>query len=142
MESKKEEALGRSILDFIDPHEHSKATATIERVLAEGAAKNIEHTLIRKDGASFPAEVSDALIRDAAGTPKAIIATIRDIAERKRAEREHEDLLLRLAKRVQELQCLCRVGEAVRQGGTLEEIIQEVVWFIPPALRLPFWSIC
>jgi len=44
------------------------------------------YTGIRKDGSTFPAEVSTAVIRDAAGNPEALMAVYRDISDRRRAE--------------------------------------------------------
>jgi PAS domain S-box-containing protein len=55
-----------------------------------------EYTGVRKDGSRFTAEVSSALLRDDAGEPKAFMAVIRDITERRRArealEREYRTL--------------------------------------------------
>jgi PAS domain S-box-containing protein len=52
--------------------------------------------LLRKDGTTFDAEVSSAVIRDAMGNPEALMAVYRDISERKRAEevirQSHDEL--------------------------------------------------
>jgi len=54
----------------------------------------VETTLLRKDGTRLIGELNAALIKDTYGRPEALVATMRDITERKRAEealRESEE---------------------------------------------------
>jgi hypothetical protein len=48
--------------------------------------RSTEYTSLRQDGTTVPVEASSVVIRDAAGQPKAVMAVIRDITQRKRAE--------------------------------------------------------
>lgn len=82
-----EELIGRSAFELIAPEDHEKAIKNLQKTLTENFIRNIEYTLLRKDGSRFIGELSASLIRNAYGKPKAFIATTRDIAERKQAEK-------------------------------------------------------
>ena len=60
------------------------------KTLEAGSTKNVECTLLKKDGQEYPAELSASLIRDASGNPQSIVAITRDITERKRMTRISE----------------------------------------------------
>ncbi|HEY9637065.1 MAG TPA: PAS domain S-box protein [Coleofasciculaceae cyanobacterium] len=101
------EILGVSSLNLIAPEDHSLAAGSLERILTLGSIRNVEYTMLRKDGSRFPAEVSASLIRDAQGNPQAIISLVRDITERKAAEdalkKAKQDLALRVEQRTAQL---------------------------------------
>lgn len=93
-----EEMVGKSAFDLISPEEWPRAIENIQETLETGEIRNIEYTLLKKDGTPFPAELSASLIRDPEGKPKAFTAVLRDITERKQAEsalRESEERLRR-----------------------------------------------
>jgi PAS domain S-box-containing protein len=92
-----EELIGKNILDFIAPEEFERARANTEKLMRYGVIRNLEYTLIRKDGTCFTGEVNSALLRNPQGKPQIIIRTIRDITERKQAETE----LVRIQKAVE-----------------------------------------
>ena len=75
-------AVGRSgLMDANDPR--------LEALLAERTRKGKafgELTMLRKDGSSFPIEISSALFRDRQGNTRTSMV-VRDITERKRAEK-------------------------------------------------------
>lgn len=79
-----EEFIGKSAFGFFPLSEVSKATKYMGITRADGISKNIEFNLQRKDGSTFPAELSAALIKNEIGIPVAFIAVTRDITERKR----------------------------------------------------------
>ncbi|MHB9072298.1 MAG: PAS domain S-box protein [Desulfobaccales bacterium] len=76
--------IGTRLLDLIDPADRPRFLEDTRKLLETGTLGNAEYSFVRKDGTSFPAELSAALTVDAAGTPKAFTGTIRDITERKR----------------------------------------------------------
>jgi len=89
-----EELISRSAFELIAPEDHERAMKNLQKTLKEDFVRNIEYTLLRKDGTRFIGELSASLIKDAYGKPKAFIATTRDITEHKRAEetlRESEE---------------------------------------------------
>jgi len=83
-----EELLGASALDFIALEDQQRAVENIPTALENGILRNVEYTLLKKDGIPFPAEVNASVIESADGKPNAILVLIRDITERKRAGRE------------------------------------------------------
>ena len=95
-----EEFIGKQTVDFIVQEDHQRFLANFNRTLEEGVTRDIEYTFIRKDGTRFPGEVSGAVILDRAGKPESLMALVKDISERKRAqealEREHRTLRLLL----------------------------------------------
>ncbi|MBD3289151.1 PAS domain S-box protein [candidate division KSB1 bacterium] len=91
-----QELLGRNALEFIEPPEHARALKNMQRTLREGEIKKTEYTMLQRDGTHFIGEVRVALVRDANGSPKGIIATTRDISERIIADRERSLLMSQL----------------------------------------------
>jgi PAS domain S-box-containing protein len=88
------EMIGISALDMIAPEDHERALANMQLTLEQGSIKNIEYTLRRKDGSTYPAEISAAPILDSEGKPRAFSGIIRDITEIKKsgkALRESEE---------------------------------------------------
>lgn len=89
-----EDLLGRSVFEFLPPEEHEHATANLQKTLATGFSGTLEYKMRRLDGSPFIGELRSALVKDGQGRPKAFIATVRDITERKLAEqalRESEE---------------------------------------------------
>ncbi len=86
-----EELIGKSAFAFIAPDYHEEAAKNLKKTLAEGAVRDLEYTMLKKDGTQFIGELNASLIRDIKGEPKAFIAITRDITERKKAERELSD---------------------------------------------------
>ncbi len=91
-----EELVGRSIFDFLIESDRKRLAENMANLLKTGVRRNTEYTAIGRDGSPVPTEMSSALIRDAHGEPKAVMAVIRDIADRKRTrdalEREYRTL--------------------------------------------------
>jgi PAS domain S-box-containing protein len=84
--SDNDEVLGRSMLSWVAPEDQGKVSANIMHLLTEGTLTDTEYTLIKKDGTRFIGEVSAAVIHSSDGSPMRMIAIIRDVTERKRAE--------------------------------------------------------
>jgi PAS domain S-box-containing protein len=80
------ELIGRFADELIAIEDRSRVALSLHRVLRQGSIRDVEYTMLRKDGSRFPAEVSASLIQDALGNPQAIIALVRDITQRKSAE--------------------------------------------------------
>ncbi len=105
-----EELYGRDPLDLVAPEDHDEFRANMQRTLQSEVLRNIEYTLLRRDGTRYVAELSSSLIRDANGRPQAMMAVIQDItAARNRTEealrREHRVLreMLRVQDRERQL---------------------------------------
>jgi PAS domain S-box-containing protein len=88
---KEDELLGTNALDLISPEDRDKAAAEVAQIMQAGHARNVELTLVRKDGSNFQAELNAAMIRDVAGEPWRMVSYTRDITERKRMDKELRD---------------------------------------------------
>lgn len=83
----KDELLGRSTYDLVAENDRAKAQENIKKTSDQGLTKDVELTLLRKDGREFRSEVSVSLMRDRAGHPMGLVAAMADITERKQAEK-------------------------------------------------------
>jgi PAS domain S-box-containing protein len=79
------EMIGKTFLDHIPPEERPRLFEHFKKTLQTGNSQAMEHTALKKDGSSFPAEINASLLVDTQGRPKGTIAIVRDITERKRA---------------------------------------------------------
>lgn len=83
-----EELLEKSFLDITAPEDRPHVSKNLEKTLGSGGVKNVEYTLLKKNGEKFPGELSASLILDQEWKPKAVIRIVRDITDRKQAEEE------------------------------------------------------
>ena len=106
-----DEFIGKSAFSLFHMDNVAKAVKTMDITFADGLARNIEFDLLRKDGSTFPAELSAALVKNEFGAPVAFIAITRDITERKRIANQlhnvNEQLRLQLDE-IQKLQAILR----------------------------------
>jgi PAS domain S-box-containing protein len=85
------EALGHHAADFVD--DPLQLAACLENVRSNGKC-TMELVAKRKDGSTFPAEVSGSLVLDDRGQPMGIVAFCIDLTDRRAAEarlKENED---------------------------------------------------
>jgi PAS domain S-box-containing protein len=81
-----QQLVGESLLDHVIEADRLRVGADIAELIEKGKQGNMEYTVFRRDGTTVPIESSSVLMRDAQGQPMALLAMIRDISERKRAE--------------------------------------------------------
>jgi len=77
---------GLNGFDFVAPEDRDRAVQNAKRTLETGGVRNVEYNLVRKDGTRIPVELSASVIRDSNGQPRAFIAVVRNVEERKRSE--------------------------------------------------------
>ncbi|HEX2089530.1 MAG TPA: EAL domain-containing protein [Actinomycetota bacterium] len=82
------ELIGRSALELIHPDDVETATEAIREGLLEGKTFRSEIRVKHKDGRWVTVEGAGTAIHDEHGNPAMLQATMRDITERKRAEKE------------------------------------------------------
>ncbi len=81
-----EEVIGRYVLEFIAPEDREKAAYHMQETLEKGAVRNVEYTMLRKDGSRFVGELSAAALRDTKGAPTSFVGITRDITKRRHTE--------------------------------------------------------
>ena len=121
----------------LTPRKWHAAEANIlkDQVLARGYSDVYEKEYRRKNGTVVPVELRTILIRDAAGRPTGMWASIRDITERKRAETElqraHAELERRVRERTADLEASREaLAQSEEQFRQMAESIQEVFWLV------------
>ena len=100
-----DEAVGRNILDFIDPSYHEKVKKAISDLLLEHKSQSEEYMALRQDGSAIFVEIHTEIIKGNNGKPDTLVSVIRDISERKKYE---EDLN---ASRARYFDLLNSIGE-------------------------------
>jgi PAS domain S-box-containing protein len=83
---RRDELLGKSALALIAPKDRKRAGANIQKTLEKGFVKNVEYTMLRKDGKSFIGELDASLVKDSKGKPAAFIATVRNVTKQRQSE--------------------------------------------------------
>ncbi len=80
-----EAAIGKFIVDYVATEDRARALGCFEDTLRGQLVSAEPFTLRRHDGSQFTGEISTAVLREAGGNPKAVLAITRDITERRRA---------------------------------------------------------
>jgi PAS domain S-box-containing protein len=81
-----DELLGRSVLDWVVPADQERALANIKKNREGIPSRNSQYTLVKKNGEGFIAEIHASVLKAADGNVTGMVAFLRDITERKRAE--------------------------------------------------------
>jgi PAS domain S-box-containing protein len=84
----REEVLGRDIMELTVGSGEAAAAEEIMETLKAGETWEGEFVVRRKDGSTFPAHVTDSIIRDAEGRPVGMVGVSTDITKRKQTEQE------------------------------------------------------
>ncbi len=83
--AKKEDFLGKNMLEFMPPREHKRALQLSLQAMSTGEGYRSEFFALTKDGFEILVEVAAAVVKDN-GKTIGFIDIIRDITERKKAE--------------------------------------------------------
>jgi PAS domain S-box-containing protein len=97
------ELLNKNILDLIPAREHGKADISI---LKDRIIRNVEYTLLKRNGELFDAELSATVTADKDGHTAGVVCVARDITRRKQAEkilRDSEERFRQLADNIREV---------------------------------------
>jgi len=85
---KKEKAIGKELTALFPSAEQDKMREILKITLAEGLTQNVEIGLSRVGREPLICEISTTLIQERDGKPKAFMAIIRDISQRKKLEQQ------------------------------------------------------
>jgi PAS domain S-box-containing protein len=86
-----EDLVGLNAFEFVAPEDRARAVENAQRTLQTGGVRNVEYEILRRDRSRIAVELSASLIRDPSGNPRAFIATVRDITDRKRVAEEQRE---------------------------------------------------
>lgn len=83
-----EDIIGLNSLDLLPPEDQEKALNYFQEGIEEGFVREMQYTMLRKDGSRLYGEVNASGVRDSKGNLKGFIVVLRDITERKKIEKE------------------------------------------------------
>lgn len=86
--SSREDFIGKNAFELIAERDRERTKDNMTKTLNSGLIRNVEYTLLTRDGGEYPAELSASLIRDASGMPIGFVAVTKDISDRKRMEQQ------------------------------------------------------
>ncbi len=120
----KEEMVGLTIADLV-PEEFAK---TLPKIITEKETtygKFVARISKKKDGTIFPTEIATKLI-NIGGKPR-LIVYIRDITERKRAEKKRKSLLKKEREQHLKAETLAKVALILTSKLSLSDVLEEVL---------------
>ncbi len=85
--SRKEDLIGKSAFDFIDPPDKEKLMKNMKNILENSGERDVEYMMKDFEGNTFPIKVNCTVIRDKEENPIALLAIGRNISDRKKVER-------------------------------------------------------
>lgn len=83
-----DDLIGRNVFETIARQDREKAKHFSKETYRQGFSRNVEYTLVKKDGSEYVVELNSTLLRDDGGKPRGFITIIRDITERKKTEED------------------------------------------------------
>ncbi|MDM8517446.1 ATP-binding protein [Desulfobacterales bacterium HSG16] len=109
-----------------------------DRLIEKGSSTKYSTFLIKHDKSEIPIDEATSTILDYKGNMQGKVLVFRDITAELREARIRRMLIHALGERVKELNCLFGISKLVEKPGvSLDEIMQETVNLIPPALQFP-----
>jgi PAS domain S-box-containing protein len=102
-----EEALSTNVMAWVDPDDRERAARNwAARLRSESVTNHGEYRVVRKDGNRFVCAISAAVLRNADGSLRGILATHRDVTEHRRmrqALRENHQRLTSMYNAVEDI---------------------------------------
>jgi two-component system cell cycle sensor histidine kinase/response regulator CckA len=89
----KKEFIGKSYLNFAEKEDRNRMEKNRIEAIVDGGNQGKEYALKRRDGSKFPTKITWAPIKGATGNIIGVLALIEDIAERRKAEEEHNKVI-------------------------------------------------
>lgn len=128
----RDELLSLTVEDIVPPHLHSTISPTIRPETARpGRLIVTEH--LRKDGTLIPVETSNTIVN--MGGRERVVAIVRDISERKRAQEERQDMEKQLRQAQKMEMAAALAGGMAHDFGNLLNAIRGYVEVIKEQLR-------
>jgi PAS domain S-box-containing protein len=132
----KDRVIGSSVAAMYAAACATKASALFDRFLQSGDIRNEELILQRADGSTIDVSVNMTAVRDSHGRIVAARTVWRDITERRRIEREREQLLKQLSGTNEELTALSHVTSVAISTLDLEDLFTVVLDRIESTMKV------
>ncbi len=118
-----------TVLNFFDPGDH-QSISDAQRVVFETGSAQIEAVALTRDQRKIPFYFSAQLIQHE-GKP-CVIGTGIDITDRKKIEKENENVRQQLNERIKELTTLYKISRVLEnKDWSIPELLQEIVQVLP-----------
>lgn len=122
-----QELIKKNIFDLTPPEEHERLQSEFTVALKAGILRNVEFTMLKKGGGTFPVELSATVSLGVGGQSTGLLSVIRDITERKRAQQAleaSEERFRQLAHHIREVFWMSNVdrSEFIYVSPAYEEI--------------------
>jgi PAS domain S-box-containing protein len=98
-----EDLINRSVFEFIPEEEHERMRTDIADAQMAGIIRDIEYTMLKKNGTAFRVELSATMCLGIGTQPAGLLSVVRDITERKQAQvalKESEERFRQLADHI------------------------------------------
>ncbi len=115
-----DELVGTSALElptYRGSRDRTRALEALKEVMEKGSAEHIDIGAISKTGEEIAISFASSVIRDAQGNPKTLVAVMRDITERKRAEetlKEREENFRMLIENSLDISVIMNADQTIR----------------------------
>jgi len=115
-----DELIGRHALDlptYGGPKDREKAGAALKELMEKGSAEHVDIGAISKSGKEIAISFAASVVRDALGSPRTLVAVMRDVTKRKRAEdmlRKREENFRALVDNSMDISLITNVDLTVR----------------------------
>ena len=124
--------------DIIIPEQRSQFEKHWNDILEKGSVKNLEYTLIHKDGHFIDVLLNASSRFDEKGNLINTRGSVIDITRRRKVEQALRESEHSLGERIKELNCLYGISQLVEKPEvSSEEIIRGTLELIPPAWQFP-----
>ena len=122
-----EELQQKSFLEITPVRWHAwEAEIHLKQVINRGYSDTYEKEYIRKDGTIFPVELTAYCLFNDSGQPESKWAIVRDISDRKRAEKERSQLIASLKKSEATLEAAQRIAHI--GSWEFDVLTQKLTW--------------
>lgn len=100
------ELLHKTLFDLTPAKEHERISADVLNAQKTGLVRNLEYTMLKKDGAPFQVELSATVSLGINNQPAGLLSVVRDVTERKQAQAallSSEERFRQLANHIREV---------------------------------------
>jgi len=125
------EEIGIDAATFVAQEDMDQVRSMAERVLETGSIQSMEYALQRKDGSRVNVEARVTLMLDAGRKPQGFVGVIRDITQRKEAERK-------LWIKTLQQEAVAALGQLALADIGLAQLMHDLVMLVTQTLDVEF----